>query len=212
MLSKNVLLNWYFSIKKKLRKIRLIFKKKIDFERHFLTTPHYTNSQNSTISGHAVSQLWQILTLNLCGYWSRVWSRVKKVIIFNLVISVVPYSYPILWIHEANLYKHAKSLHEIIKLYLPRNSFVYMHHRASFTVFARKDAAVPKDLYQVQVNFFQKHLFLHQLTHNMTKDCPLNYQFSTWKLQSQNMLCTQIVFCFCFDIQNNLCTQHALSL
>ena len=99
------------------------------------------------LSGHAVSQLWQILTLNLCGYWSRVGSRVKKVIIFNLVISVVPYSYPILWIHEANLYKHAKSLHEIIKLYLPRSSFVYMHHRASFTVFARK--AVPKDLYQV---------------------------------------------------------------
>ena len=29
------------------------------------------------------------------------------------------------------------------------------------------------------------------------------------ELQVQNMLCTQIVFCFCFDIQNNLCTQHA---
>ena len=26
----------------------------------------------------------------------------------------------------------------------------------------------------------------------------------------ENMLCTQIVFCF--DIQNNLCTQHVLSL
>ena len=24
-----------------------------------------------------------------------------------------------------------------------------------------------------------KYLFLHQLTHNMTKDCPVNYQFST---------------------------------
>ena len=31
---------------------------------------------------------------------------------------------------------------------------------------------------QVQVNLFQKHLFLHQLTHNMTKDCSLNYKFS----------------------------------
>ena len=31
----------------------------------------------------------------------------------------------------------------------------------------------------VQVNLFQKYLFLHQLTHIMTKDCPLNYQFST---------------------------------
>ena len=31
----------------------------------------------------------------------------------------------------------------------------------------------------VQVNLFQKHLFLHQLTHNTTKDCSLNYKFST---------------------------------
>ena len=31
----------------------------------------------------------------------------------------------------------------------------------------------------VQVDFFQKHLFLNQLTHNMTKDRPLTYHFST---------------------------------
>ncbi len=31
----------------------------------------------------------------------------------------------------------------------------------------------------VQVNLCQKHLFSHQLTHNMTKDCSLIYQFST---------------------------------
>ena len=63
----------------------------------------------------------------------------------------------------------------------------------------------------VQVNLFQKQLFLPQLTHNMTTtDCSLNHHFSTWKFQAQNMLCTQIVFCF--DIQNNLCTQHVLSL
>ena len=42
----------------------------------------------------------------------------------------------------------------------------------------------------VQVNLFQTHLFLHQLTHNMTKDCSVNYEFSTWKLQTHNMLCT----------------------
>ena len=30
-----------------------------------------------------------------------------------------------------------------------------------------------------QVNLCQKHLFLHQLTHNMTKDCSLIYQFCT---------------------------------
>ena len=27
----------------------------------------------------------------------------------------------------------------------------------------------------------------------------------------ENMLCTQIVFCFCFDTQNNLSTQHVLN-
>ena len=39
----------------------------------------------------------------------------------------------------------------------------------------------------IQVNLCQKHLFTHQLTHNMTKDCSLIYQFYTWKLQSENM-------------------------
>ena len=33
--------------------------------------------------------------------------------------------------------------------------------------------------FSLQVNLFQKHLFLHQLTHNMTKYCSLNYKFST---------------------------------
>ena len=49
----------------------------------------YNKYQN--LSGHAVSQLLKFLTHNLCGYWSRVGSRVKKVIISNLVISLVPY-------------------------------------------------------------------------------------------------------------------------
>ena len=31
----------------------------------------------------------------------------------------------------------------------------------------------------VQVNLFQKHFFFHQLTHSLTKDCSLNYEFST---------------------------------
>jgi hypothetical protein len=42
----------------------------------------------------------------------------------------------------------------------------------------------------VQVNFFQKRLFLYQLTHNMTKDCSLNYEFSTWKFQAKNKMRT----------------------
>ena len=47
-----------------------------------------------------------------------------------------------------------------------------------------------RPIYAVQVNVFQKHLFLHQLTHNMTKVCSLIYFFLTWKLQAQNKLCT----------------------
>ena len=39
----------------------------------------------------------------------------------------------------------------------------------------------------VQVNLCQKLLFLHQLTHNMTTDCSLNYKFNTWKFLAQNM-------------------------
>ena len=37
----------------------------------------------------------------------------------------------------------------------------------------------------VQVNLCQKLLFLHQLTHNMTTDCSLNYKFNTWNFQAQ---------------------------
>ena len=55
--------------------------------------------------------------------------------------------------------------------------------------------------YIVQVNLFQKPSFLHQLTHNMTRDCSLNspekYKFRT--------NCVQF-FLFCFDIQNNTLT------
>ena len=40
---------------------------------------------------------------------------------------------------------------------------------------------------------FQKHFFLHQLTHNMTKDCSWNYHENykrrTWAEHGQNMFC-----------------------
>ena len=55
---------------------------------------------------------------------------------------------------------------------------------------------------------------LHQLTHNMTKDCSLNYKFSTWKLQAHNLNCVHKLFfvcLFCLEIQNNVCMQHVLS-
>ena len=37
----------------------------------------------------------------------------------------------------------------------------------------------------VQVNLCQKLLFLHQLTHNMTTDCSLSYNFNAWKFEAQ---------------------------
>ena len=57
----------------------------------------------------------------------------------------------------------------------------------------------------VQVNIFQKHSFLNQLTRNMTTDCTLNYHFSTWKFLSQNMSRTcweHVAYINCFECQN----------
>ena len=56
---------------------------------------------------------------------------------------------------------------------------------------------------EVQVNLFQKLAFLNQLTHNMTRDCSLNSSKNT---------CSNCFLCFCFDIQNNICTKHVLNL
>ena len=59
----------------------------------------------------------------------------------------------------------------------------------------------------VQVNLFQKHLFLHQLTHNMTKDCSLNYKFRTGKLQAQYYTCNVHKLLCRGKQKNNLCTE-----
>ena len=64
----------------------------------------------------------------------------------------------------------------------------------------------------LQVFLCQKYSFLHQLTKNMrqivhwiTSSVQENYMFRTF--------CVHKLFVFfCFDIQNNLCTQHVLSL
>ena len=50
----------------------------------------------------------------------------------------------------------------------------------------------------IQVNLCRKLSFLNQLTYNMTRDCSLNSPKNT--------------IVFCFDIQNNVCTQHVLNL
>ena len=50
----------------------------------------------------------------------------------------------------------------------------------------------------VQVHLCQKYLFLLQLTHNMTKDCSLNYEFSTWTLQIKNS--EQLMYTTCSEL------------
>ena len=67
----------------------------------------------------------------------------------------------------------------------------------------------------IQVNLFQKHLFLHQLFNpqydkRLSIGLPAQYMKTTSSERQENMFYTQIVFCFSFDIQNNLCTQHVL--
>ena len=66
----------------------------------------------------------------------------------------------------------------------------------------------------VQVNLCQKHLFLDQLTHNRTKDCSLIYQFSTWKLQGQNMgrtCCVHKLFWMSKQKQKTICVHNMFS-
>ena len=58
----------------------------------------------------------------------------------------------------------------------------------------------------LQVNFYQKHSFLPQLTHNMTRDCLLN--------DMKNTSFENVVYqnCFCFDIHLNNCHKNIISV
>ena len=51
-------------------------------------------------------------------------------------------------------------------------------------------------LHYGQVIFFQKHLFMHQLIHTMTKDCSLNYKYI--KTASSE----HVVYLNCSECQN----------
>ena len=69
-------------------------------------------------------------------------------------------------------------------------------------------------MWDLQVNLCQKLLFLHQLTHNMTTDCSLNYMFNTWKFQAQNMgttCCVQKLFWMSKQKQKTICVHNMFS-
>ena len=93
------------------------------------------------------------------------------------------------WHSEVFIYTTCSEL--VIFMYWTRNS---MNNLLSYCglVDARirapeKDLPVSKvrtfwethKIWKVLVIFFQKQIFLNQLTHNMTKDCSLNYEFRT---------------------------------
>ena len=65
----------------------------------------------------------------------------------------------------------------------------------------------------VQVNLCQKLLFLHQLTHNMTADCSLNYKFNTWRIHAQTWG-EHVVYRNCFwhseQFSYRTCSPHVL--
>ena len=114
------------------------------------------------------------------------------------------------------------------------NSFWFDQKRGFFFVAVIVNPHLLKDLKIVlvltsqrrkylQVNLCQKLLFLHQLTHNMMTDFSLNYEFSTWKLQAQNMGRTchvdKLFFVFVLTFRTTYvhnmfypCSTHVLSL
>ena len=49
-----------------------------------------------------------------------------------------------------------------------------------------------------------------QYDKRLTVELPVQYMKTTSSEHQENILCTQIVFCF--SIQNNLCTQHVLGM
>jgi hypothetical protein len=62
---------------------------------------------------------------------------------------------------------------------------------------------------------------LHQLTHNMTTDCSLNSEFSTWKLQAQNLGSTWVehvvytnwfLFWHSEQLKYSTCSTHVLPM
>ena len=61
----------------------------------------------------------------------------------------------------------------------------------------------------MQVNLCQKLSFLNQLTHNATRDGSLIPPKNT---SSEHVVYKNCFFCFCSDIQNNICTQLVLNL
>ena len=104
-----------------------------------------------------------------------------------------------LWLcnsHRQHIKAHPTSWHYPLITYLVCSSAIVMLSQSSLELRSLLDPL--ESGVALKVNIFQNHLFLYQITHNMTKDCSLNYQFSIQKLQAQNMLCTKLIFVLTF--------------
>ena len=79
------------------------------------------------------------------------------------------------------------SLDVWVAKYISSSSLVKTENAHSYKkkIHTQKKIMVFKTAILLQVNLCQKLLYLHQLTHNMTTDCTLNYKFKTWKFQAQ---------------------------
>ena len=62
----------------------------------------------------------------------------------------------------------------------------------------------------LHVNLCQMPLFLHQLTHNMTTDCSLNYRFNIWKFQAQTWGQHVVYRNFFWQFLYTTCSPHVL--
>ena len=78
---------------------------------------------------------------------------------------------------------------------------------ADFTISAKQGDMLSVWPLLVQVNLFQKYLFTGQLTHNMTTNCSMIYEFSTRNFQEQNMSTT-----YQEHVKNTLFTQIVLNV
>ena len=103
-------------------------------------------------------------------------------------------------------FKYSKKVTKIwhtLPFFLDGTCYIYCQKNWEISInFCGLPRKLCQFLYLIQVNDCQKLLFLHQLTHNMTTDCSLNHQFSTWKFQVQNML--GIFMYWIGDSMNNL--------
>ena len=70
---------------------------------------------------------------------------------------------------------------------------IILHIKAIVTSIQLNVKALDYMELNLQVILCQKHSFLHQLTQNMTTNCLLNYQLSTWFVQNLYWACSFLV-------------------